>query len=277
MITLPREAKNLKKRVRTGKAVKVSRAEEVKYRRSLLALLKSQRTNTVSVLRLIAGGASKSEVSQLLSSSMNSAKRQFSDSSEIIAKTMVDGVAKENKDRTQKMIAKAFGVDWSIITNDPEIFGEMELRKTKNVSLIETIGSDYWGRVSQAVEDNYAGTLEKPLINTIAEIGGISNRKAKLIARDQTAKFASSLNEVRQRKNGISRYIWRTGQDERVVGNPSGIYPKGNKAHSNHFNREGKEFKWSEPPKDGHPGIPIQCRCTAAPVLDLDEMMAQFI
>lgn len=277
MITLPRDAKKARKKVRTGQAVIAPRAAEATYRRALSQQLKIQRLSAASLLRSISGGASKEAAAGLLSTAMQSSKDQFETASQDLASVMVDGVSAEHKRRTERMIAKAFGIDWARITDDPEVAGELALRKTKNTSLIQTIGSDYWGRISQAVEDNYAGTLDKPLIQEIARIGGVSERQAKLIARDQTSKLATSLNEVRQRTNGITKYKWSTRKDTRVVGNPAGLYPDGNKVHGDHWTREGKEFKWDEPPGDGHPGQPIQCRCIAKPVLDLDELEAQFV
>jgi SPP1 gp7 family putative phage head morphogenesis protein len=88
--------------------------------------------------------------------------------------------------------------------------------------------------------------------------------RAKLIARDQVAKLNADLTERRQTAAGVTEYIWRTSLDERVRGNPTGLYPK---AEPSHWDREGKTFQWSKPPSDGHPGQPINCRCTAEPVL----------
>lgn len=277
MITLPSQAKNAKKKVRLGKPVKASRASEVAYRKALQQLLKPQQTQAALLLRLMNNGATKQEASAALAENMTRSKKIFAQQSEQISNAMVDGLSAEHKQKTESMIARAFGVDWAYITDDPEVAGELLLRKTKNVSLIESIGSEYWGKISQAVEDSYAGTLKKPLINTIAEIGGVSERKAQVIARDQTAKTATSLNEVRQTSNGISEYDWSNSGDNRVVGKPGGLYPKGNRVHGDHWSRQGKRFKWNQPPHDGHPGQAVLCRCKAKPVLNIDELIAQFV
>lgn len=65
---------------------------------------------------------------------------------------------------------------------------------------------------------------------------------------------------------GIDRYEWRTMLDSRVVGNPTGLYPRGNAEHMNHWERHGKVFKYSSPPADGNPGEAINCRCVAVPM-----------
>ncbi|MFQ5443539.1 MAG: phage minor head protein [Nitrospinales bacterium] len=47
-------------------------------------------------------------------------------------------------------------------------------------------------------------------------------------------------------------YIWRTRRDSNV--------------RSSHAEREGKIFRWDDPPDGGHPGEDYGCRCWAAPV-----------
>lgn len=73
-----------------------------------------------------------------------------------------------------------------------------------------------------------------------------------------------------QQYAGVSRYIWHTMRDLRVVGNPAGYYPVGHAGHEDHWSREGKVFAWSEPPSDGHPGEAFGCRCQAIPLLALN-------
>lgn len=276
MIIVPKDGKKRRKKKRIGRSIRASRKAQVNYRRSLERLLKSQLIASSELVRLITGGASKQAASLELARLMRASKTDFDNNSERLANNMVESLSEEHKRVTQNMIARAIGVDWTVILDGEEVAGEIELRKTKNVSLIESIGNQHWDRISQAIEDNYAGRLDKPLTQTIREIGGVSKRRAHLIARDQTAKFASSLNEVRQKENGIEEYRWRNSRDQRVVGNPAGLYPKGNAKHGNHWIREGKIYKWSKPPTDGHPGIPIQCRCTAEPIIDLEKLKAQY-
>ena len=63
-----------------------------------------------------------------------------------------------------------------------------------------------------------------------------------------------NLTELRQTSIGVTDYVWSTSGDERV--------------RPEHAARNGKVYKWSEPPAGGHPGEDIQCRCRAIPVLD---------
>jgi hypothetical protein len=56
-----------------------------------------------------------------------------------------------------------------------------------------------------------------------------------------------------QEKNG-GAYIWHTMQDDKV--------------REEHAMREGGRFTWDNPPDDGHPGEPYNCRCWAQQVSD---------
>ncbi|MPW31947.1 hypothetical protein F9L16_23620 [Agarivorans sp. B2Z047] len=277
MIILPLDPSKARKKVRVGKPVKPSRSAEVAYRKGMLEQLKLQRGTATQLVQQMQQGASKAAVSAYLAKAVNASKHQFDELAKRLAPQFVDGFSDEHRRRTERMIASAFGVDWASITDEPEVRGELDLRIIRNVELIESVGAKYWSDISQVVESSFAGTLEKPLIESIAEMGAKSRTQAKLIARDQTSKLASSLNEVRQRSNGIDEYDWSNSKDIRVVGNPAGQYPKGNDKHGNHWKREGKRFSWSKPPHDGHPGQPILCRCTARPVIDLEKIKAQFV
>ena len=88
-----------------------------------------------------------------------------------------------------------------------------------------------------------------------------------LIARDQTSKINTAVNQARQTEIGIEEYIWRTCKDSRVVGAPGGKWPEGNATHGNHYKREGVKYRWDTPPYDGHPGYAINCRCYPEPVI----------
>jgi uncharacterized protein with gpF-like domain len=55
--------------------------------------------------------------------------------------------------------------------------------------------------------------------------GGINvpEWRARLIARDQVAKWNSRLTHERFAKAGIAQFVWRTAKDRRVVGRPGGL------------------------------------------------------
>lgn len=61
----------------------------------------------------------------------------------------------------------------------------------------------------------------------------------------------ATVTEIRQTAAGIDEYIWDANDDEVT-----------RKLHREY---DGKVFKWSQPPKDGHPGHAYGCRCSARP------------
>lgn len=186
--------------------------------------------------------------------------------------TSADQVA---KDRLQKSISKSMGVESAWILDPPELRASFEGLVSESQALITTIPSDYLGKVGEALLKSYRQERlpdDRSIVVEVAELGKITHERAKVLARDQTSKYNSSLNQIRQSELGISEYIWRTSGDQRVVGDPGGLYPDGNRMHGNHYVRNGKKFKWAEPPFDGHPGWPIQCRCVAEPILNLDTL-----
>jgi SPP1 gp7 family putative phage head morphogenesis protein len=95
------------------------------------------------------------------------------------------------------------------------------------------------------------------LADEIKAIGDVTDSRAKLIARDQTSKMNGAMTMLRQTSLGISRYIWQTAGDERV--------------REEHADLDGQAFAWDAPPSEGNPGEPVNCRCVAIPVIDMDE------
>lgn len=120
----------------------------------------------------------------------------------------------------------------------------------RNVSLISGINADIQKRMSEVVAESFAlRRNKKDFTRAIADAMGITQKRARFIAGDQTSKLNSLLTELRQSQLGFDSYIWDTQEDERV--RPA------------HRVRHGKVFKWSHPPLDGHPGWPVNCRCRA--------------
>jgi SPP1 gp7 family putative phage head morphogenesis protein len=77
--------------------------------------------------------------------------------------------------------------------------------------------------------------------------------QARRIARDQVSKLNGDLDRMRYTAAGVTEYVWRTMRDARV--------------RPEHEEREGRVFRFSDPPEGGHPGSEIQCRCYSEPVL----------
>lgn len=278
-IILPRDAQKARKQIRAGTSVKPRRSIEVLYRDTLFQQVNLLKLSTAEISQAIALGVQRSRLIALIANKMESTGRALEALAPRAAATWASTANAANKEQVETMVARSLGVEWATIMASSAIAAAVDTAVAANVSLIRTIGESHWGRVIEAVTANYQGKTfaEGSLTNRLAKIGNISKRQAKRIARDQTSKLNSSLNAIRQQDAGINRYTWRNSQDQRVVGNPGGLYPEGNAVHGNHWEREGQAFRWDQPPEDGHPGQPIQCRCTAEPIIDLEELDATYV
>ena len=278
-IFLPRDAQKARKQIRTGTPIRPRRAVEVQYRNTLFELVALLKQSTADISRAIVAGIERSRLLALIARQMDATGTALEALAPRAAATWAQASNAANKQQVESMVARALGVEWATIMASAAIAGAVETAIAANVALIRTIGEHHWGRVIEAVTANYQGKTfaEGSLSNRLARIGSISQREARRIARDQTSKLCTSLNAIRQQDAGINRYTWRNSQDQRVVGNPAGLHPQGNAVHGDHWQREGQAFRWDQPPEDGHPGQPIHCRCTAEPIIDLDELDATYV
>ncbi len=173
--------------------------------------------------------------------------------SEDISTQTAQKVNSWNSKQWKKQARTALGVD--IFTREPFVDYTLSEFVQSNVSLIKKMTDELLTSTETIVQNGlrqgkHSSAIAKDLMNKI----DLSKKRAKLIARDQVGKFNGQLTEMRQKNAGIDRYIWRDSDDSRV--------------RPEHSSRDGSVFSWSEPPSDGHPGQPIQCRCYAEPVWD---------
>lgn len=171
-----------------------------------------------------------------------------------------------NKRRFNEAVRSAIGIDLGSVIQTEGIDTTIDAAVLRNVQLVRGLTDDVARRLAAKLLDALTrGLNNREIEKIITTEFGIARRRAKLIARDQAASFNGDLNRIRQQAMGVTEYVWSTSLDERVRGNPDGKYPN---ARPSHWEREGKTFKWSSPPSDGHPGQPINCRCTARAVIE---------
>ena len=263
---------NDKKNTRRGQAVRPNRSVQVSYRNALYDITRMLGKNTQEIISLLTSKAPSMEVLEQLNDAIARSQSRADNEAERIAQQFLDDANIQNKQRFENMLKKSLGVNYLATISGENTEIALQAARVTNVGLIKSIASEHWSKVLLAVNKNLTGTLKMPLTSRLKQIGGITTRRAKFIARDQTSKIVSQLNQSRQSDAGIKSYTWRTSEDERVVGTPGGDYPKGNKAHGDHYKRNDKIFYWSNPPSDGHPGDAINCRCVAIPKIDISEL-----
>ncbi len=140
---------------------------------------------------------------------------------------------------------------------EPDLQIALDTARAKNVALIKSIPEQLHDRLELKLKDFFENSEGKNLQKIIEREFDVTKSRAKLIARDQTAKVNASLNAHRAKANGSIEYIWKTSKDERV--------------RSRHKKLEGKRFKWSSQGSVccGHPSDDVNCRCTARAVYSL--------
>lgn len=162
--------------------------------------------------------------------------------------------------------ARAAGLAINPITRDPRLSRAVAERVQETVQLIKSIPAKYHQRVQRAVlRGIQEGQMTITVAKEIREVGNVSLRRARIIARDQTAKGVSALTEAQHRGLGLTKFRWITAQDERV--RPA------------HRRLHGKIFSWAEGAPEHieparFPGRAILCRCQAVPVYE--ELRALF-
>jgi uncharacterized protein with gpF-like domain len=278
------DAEQLKKLKRRKRAKKMSpqkppaMVERAMKRRLAKLWREVLRPATDQIKAAVKRGASPSELADMVEAVLQQAELVYGVAAEDIVWRWKSSLELETRVALQKGLNHALGVSVAAITDPPHVRQALDAGLVEATQLIRTIPSRYLGEVARAVNDNFLGRplpQGRSLMAHIDHLYGVGERRARVIARDQTTKMAGKLNQVRQESLGIKEYVWKTAHDNRVVGNPSGLYPgPGNDRHQDHYHRDGKRFKWAEPPPDGHPGQAIQCRCRADPVIDVEEILA---
>lgn len=99
------------------------------------------------------------------------------------------------------------------------------------------------------------------LVKVVEAEFGVSKRRARFIAENETSRLVSDFRRARYESLGAAEYVWDTSHDERV--------------RNDHRALDGRKFSWSNPPVAdtatgfrGHPGEAANCRCVARPVIN---------
>lgn len=264
---IQQQSKRKRGRKAKAKPVRVSRKLELDYTRALLSIVEDMHTETVKALmplieqpsigdgKRIVNDSIFSDFKTAFSKTANTVKAKVSGIAEALAQTVVSKQGQQSDNQLSAMIQQRTGIDFSGLMSDSVLKEAVDEAVAANISLINSIPQQYLDRVEQAVMASLqAGTLNTTLADELKKIRGVTDSRAKLIARDQLGKINSRLSQIRQQSLGITHYYWSTSHDERV--------------RDRHRRWDGDLIAWDKPPIDGHPGQAIQCRCTAIPDLD---------
>jgi SPP1 gp7 family putative phage head morphogenesis protein len=103
----------------------------------------------------------------------------------------------------------------------------------------------------------------------IRESFGVTEKKAKFLARQETGLLMAKFKESRYTESGIHQYKWRCSAG-------SAKHP----VRPSHKVLDGRVFRWDTPPittapdepqRRNNPGEDFNCRCVAIPIVGLAE------
>jgi SPP1 gp7 family putative phage head morphogenesis protein len=251
-------------------AIGPSKAVEVQYRKALNELIQSMvRDVREAVMPQVRGMIRDESIATSITNTIKNVEQRYKDITSlasIIAFKMVTSEAQTNSRKFREGVHEATGINLQRVIDSEGVRTVLESQVQMNIQLIQSIPDQYFSELNRIVLQNVngfvnpEGGLEGQILGVLRREGAALNKKtmnrAKLIARDQTAKTNAAINQSRQEALGVDEYIWDTSGDERV--------------RESHRRNNGKVFKWSKPPRDtGHPGHDVNCRCLARAVIKI--------
>ena len=294
VIILNKAPKPAQKKQIEGKVIDDPKSIENEARRTLKNITKPIQLELEYIIDNMRDKSAR-EVGKELEAVKKNYEFQLETTAEQIAENWVGKVNKYNKDKFMSHMRKVLGIDIGAIV-DEAMKDELEIMIMENASYIKSIPNYLVGHVADRVVQHFKGIPmpeNRTLRQQIKEEFKVSDGRAKVLARDQTSKMNTSISAIRQVNLGIDCYVWKTVEDERVVGKPGGVYPKTTKLHKNHYIMQGLLCKWADPnvysddkgatwkPRTAqmphnHPGDDIMCRCRPAPFIDIEKLKVKW-
>ena len=177
---------------------------------------------------------------------------------------------------------------------NPRFQKEFKTRIQASLNLIKTQNEENMLRLKRRLIDWVTMSDFRDKQDLKEAIALPKNKRIKFILRDQENKLCGAMDDIVAENYNAICFEWKTRNDNRVVGKPSGLYPKANdnsKMHGDHWSRRGKFYYYpnidqsiknklnlknfagsTKDLKDGMPGQPIGCRCWAKNYYDLEDL-----
>jgi SPP1 gp7 family putative phage head morphogenesis protein len=192
----------------------------------------------------------------------------FSRAAAGISQSMIDEVQTNSATGLKNSLKEISGnleLKTDVLTSTP-VADTITASIAENVGLIKSIPEKYMTGVQNAVMRSItSGNGLADLDPYLKDAKGITERRAKNIALDQTRKAYNSINKARMQGLGIGKFEWiHTGGSR--------------KPRQDHIEMSGNIYSFDDLPvidqRTGETGIPGQapnCRCTMRPILDFGE------
>jgi len=187
-----------------------------------------------------------------------------------------DGVNQFNRRSFARAMANVIGVDFTSGADGQWLQIEMRSWASENAALIKSIPermlTDVEGIAQRALR---TGADPRETAREIRERFGVTESRARLLARDQVSKLNGQITQGRNQALGLDLYVWSDSSDERV--------------RESHDVMDGKFCTWGDPTVyadtvedaqagrwrqrssiggvEQHPGQDFQCRCVSRAVI----------
>lgn len=260
-----------RKRQSKRKAAEPKPPPELAYEKALVDLVKhTQRELQTAVLPLLPEIAAKDIDERLDAASLPPSFERTIEGlrilfAQIAQEASPEDMARAQADRVDRHVKKQLA---RLIRISPEFAdigggGAIDAFVQKNVLLIQDVLFSQLRDVRTVLEEAAReGLRVEEIGERLQKTLGVSERRAVLIARDQTGTLNGQIQQARQQNLGVEEYEWSSSKDERV--------------RDDHQKLHGTRQRWDTPPVTNsrtgarnHPGEDILCRCVAIPIIQI--------
>lgn len=262
-----------------GKTLKYNAAVQERYVKELVSLVKQMTQQSErEVLRLFKTETAEqffttdANITAQAKMTTNRLTKKFDQlfrmKSKGLAETMVNQTEKAsstNLHSSLKQLSGGLSLGTRVFTG--EMNTVMNAVIAENVGLITSIAQEYLKNVQGAVMRSITiGNGLQDLIPFFEKQEGITIRRARNIALDQTRKAYNTISAEKMKKIGVTEYEW--------IHSGGGQHPR-----EDHIAMNGKIFSLTDPDKmaiidkDGTRGKPADapnCKCTMRPIIKFD-------
>jgi SPP1 gp7 family putative phage head morphogenesis protein len=258
-----------------GSSIVPSAAVEARYYKQLKRLIDQMTEETERRIKKLMSGESAEEYFAMDASIASQARvltnylfRKFNSEFSSAAKPLASSFANQSNKVSGSAVHKSLkelsgGLSLPTANLDGQLKDILSATISENVDLIKSIPQKYLLEIKGAVMRSIAGGEGENLITVLRKQKKITERRAQLIAMDQTRKAMNNLSKGRLKNLGMDDYEW--------------IHVASAEPRADHVALNGKVFSWTDPERKAHddhgeviPGQRINCHCRFRPVIKFE-------
>jgi len=264
---------NLSQQLRYVRALrKLTREMTTEVTKEIMALFKTKTSKEYFKIQEKAAmdASITSKAKKLLNKLTRKYTQLFKQKASTLAENMLNGSLKTAETTLRTSLKKLSGgltLNTGLVPKGMEDATKAMVQE--NVALIKSVPVEYLNDIQNAVMRSIAageGESLPALEEKLKKATGISDRRVRNIALDQTRKVYGGVNKMRMQAIGINKFEW--------VHSGGGQHPR-----TSHMALDGQVFSFDDLPLKGeegfdngqYPGQAINCACTMTPVLEFED------